>query len=86
MALAALGWVLADENHADRLLALTGVTPEELRSRLGETPVLAAILDFVLHHEPDTIACADALGVKPESLVAAHATLNGSANDADWGA
>lgn len=86
MALAALGWILADEDHADRLLALTGVSPEELRSRLGEGPVLAAILDFVLHHEPDTIACADALGVAPQDLVAAHAALSGPADTADWGA
>jgi len=57
-----------------------------LRERLGERPVLAAILDFVLHHEPDTIACADALGIAPEALVVAHAALNTPMGDADWGA
>jgi hypothetical protein len=48
--------------------------------------VLAAVLDFILHHEADTIACAAALHVKPEALVAAHAALSGPASDADWGA
>jgi len=81
-----LGWILADENHADRLLALTGVAPDELRARITERPVLAAILDFVLQHEPDTIACADALGLAPEALAAAHAALIGPAGTADWGA
>jgi hypothetical protein len=46
LALAALGWVLSDDDHADRLLALTGISPEELRDRLGERDVLAAILDL----------------------------------------
>jgi len=86
VALSALGWILADEDHADRLLALTGVTPEELRTRIGERDVLAAVLDFVLHHEPDTLACADALGVKPEALVAAYTALAAPQGDADWGA
>lgn len=86
MALAALGWVLSDEDRADRLLALTGIDPDELRARVGEPEVLAAVLDFVLHHEPDTIACAEALGVTPEALVAAHATLNATHSDTDWGA
>lgn len=86
LALGALGWVLADETHADRLLALTGVSPEELRARVEEPEVLAAVLDFVLQHEPDTLACADALGVPPSALVAAHASLSAPANPTDWGA
>ncbi len=86
LALSALGWVLSDEDHADRLLALTGVAPEELRARIGEREVLCAVLDFVLHHEPDTLACAAALGVKPEHLVAAQAALSAPQSDADWGA
>jgi len=84
--LSALGWVLADENHAERLLALTGITPDELRARLGERGVLAAVLEFVLGHEPDLLACATALGVEPQALAAAHAKLAGDGNTADWGA
>jgi hypothetical protein len=86
LALAALGWVLSDETHADRLLALTGIAPDELRARLGEAEVLTAVLDFVLQHEPDTIACAQALGLDPQALVTAHAQLNAPTQNADWGA
>lgn len=86
LALAALGWVLSDEDHADRLLALTGVSPEELRERIGERDVLAAILEFVLSHEPDLLACAETLGVKPGDLERAHAALAAPMGDADWGA
>jgi hypothetical protein len=86
LALSALGWVLSDEDRADRLLALTGIFPEELRQRIGENEVLAAILDFVLQHEPDTLACAAALSVTPETLVAAHAKLAAPQGNVDWGA
>ena len=72
LALSALGWALSDEARAERLLALTGLTPDDLRSRLGDRAVLAAILPFLEAHEPDLIACADALGVKPAELVDAR--------------
>ena len=84
--MAALGWVLADEDHAERLLTLTGITPDELRERLGDPVVLTEVLDFLMRHEPDLIACATALEVKPEALVTAHHQLSGGANATDWGA
>ena len=75
LALAALGWVLGDGDRAARLLALTGLTPEQLRAGLGDPAVLGAVLDFLAAHEPDLIAAADALGVAPAQLVAARAEL-----------
>ncbi len=74
-ALSALAWILADEARANRLLDLTGLTPEDLRRRIGERAVLAAVLAFLAGHEPDLLACADALGVKPATLVAAAGRL-----------
>ena len=75
LALAALGWTLSDGARAGRLLALTGLTPEMLRDGLGEPATLAAVLRFLEAHEPDLIACADALGVAPAELVAARRRL-----------
>jgi hypothetical protein len=62
-----------------------------LRERLGagdaaRREVLIALMDFLMAHEPDLMACAEALSVKPEALVAAHAALTGAANTDDWGA
>ncbi len=37
--------------------------------------VLAAALGFLEAHEPDLVACAEALDMKPESLVAARTAL-----------
>lgn len=71
LALSALGWLLADQPRADRLLSLTGLTPDDLRAGLGEPATLAAVLDFLCAHEPDLIAAAEALGVAPQELAAA---------------
>ncbi|MXP48088.1 DUF3572 family protein [Altererythrobacter luteolus] len=75
MALAALGWVLSDDDRAARLLALTGLTPDILRDRLSDRGVLAAVLEFLINHEPDLIEAADTLQVKPQDIVAAHESL-----------
>ena len=75
LALAALGWALADEARAQRLLALTGLSPADLRDRVSERTVLAAILGFLEAHEPDLVAAAEALRVPPSALVEARRRL-----------
>ena len=75
LALSALGWTLSDHARAERLLGLTGLTPDDLRSRLGERSLLAEILRFLEAHEPDLIACSGALEVAPERLVQARRRL-----------
>lgn len=78
LALSALAWLLGDAARADRLLGATGLTPGRLRAGIGEPAVLAAILTFLEAHEPDLVACADALAVSPEALVAARTRLETS--------
>lgn len=75
LALQALIWTLQSPSRAERLLALTGLSVEELRAGAGQPGVLAAILSFLEGHEADLIACADELGERPESLVAARRVL-----------
>ncbi|HEY0312832.1 MAG TPA: DUF3572 domain-containing protein [Allosphingosinicella sp.] len=75
LALSALGWVLSDGERAQRLLSLTGLTPDDLRERLGNPSVLAAILGFLEAHEPDLVGCAEALEVRPADLVDARRRL-----------
>lgn len=79
LALGALGWTLGDDDRAARLVALTGLAPGDLRARLGEPAVLAAVLAFLEAHEPDLIACAEATGTTPAQLVAARAALEQAA-------
>ena len=81
MALSALGWVLSESTRAERLLALSGVTPDGLRTGLGDPALLGAVLSFVEAHEPDLIACATAIGATPERIVAARHVL---APEGNW--
>jgi hypothetical protein len=67
--------VLADDDRAARLLALTGLTPDDLRAGLTDAAVLGAVLDFVAGHEPDLVLAAHELGVEPQALVAAREKL-----------
>lgn len=76
LALKALGWVLTEDSRAERLLSLTGLTPDILRERLTDRTVLAAVLDFLANHEPDLLLAADALGVEPQVLLDAREHLS----------
>jgi Protein of unknown function (DUF3572) len=75
MAFQALAWALMDEVRAERLLSLTGLTPEGLRATVNERATQAAILLFLEAHEPDLIACAEVIGVSPAILVHARHEL-----------
>lgn len=75
IALQALVWVLGETGRANRLLDLTGLDPATLRARAGEPALLAATLGFLESHEPDLIACADALDLFPAALVDARRQL-----------
>ena len=77
VALGALGWVLAEDARAARLVALTGITPDGLKARVQDRDFLAAVLRFLENHEPDLLACADALGIAPPALIAARQELEG---------
>ena len=75
VALRALGWTLSEPARAERLLALTGLTPEDLRERLDDPAVLAETLRFLEAHEPDLIAWAEALDLRAVDLVEARRRL-----------
>ena len=75
MAFQALAWALMDETRAERLLSITGLTPEGLRASINERGTQAAILSFLEAHEPDLIACAAVIGVSPAVLVHARQEL-----------
>ena len=75
LALAALAATLTDARRAERFLSLTGLSPDGIRSRLGDRALLAACIAFLEAHEPDLVAVAQDVGVKPEALLGAKAEL-----------
>ena len=76
LALAVLGWILRDQPRADRLLDLTGLTPDILREQIGERGILSAVLEFLVNHEPDLVAASDSLQIPPEAILVAHQQLS----------
>ena len=75
LALRALVWTLAEPDRAQRLLAVTGIDPADLRARLQDAEVLSATLQFLTANEADLIACADGLGVPAQALADAAILL-----------
>lgn len=72
----AVGAGLGDADRAERLLALTGLTPDVLRDNLSEPATLCAVLEFLARYEPDLVKAAEALQVDPAALVAAQELLS----------
>lgn len=79
IALQALAWILQDDNRAERLIAVTGITPDDMRASLGEDWLLSAALSYLEGYEPDLIQCAKDCEMQPEQLVEAAALLGHTA-------
>lgn len=66
-----LGWLVADEDRLFRFVAASGLEPGTLRESARDPGFLGAVLDHVMSDEPSLLACAEALGVKPERIASA---------------
>ncbi len=75
LALGVLGWILSDDQRAKRFLTLTGLAPDEIRSRVADPLFLAEAILFLEAFEPDLLACAEAMGREPSILVQARREL-----------
>lgn len=72
LALAALGWILTDDDRAHRFLDLTGLDAGGLRDAVALPSTHRAVLDFLCSYEPDLIAAARALDIAPEAIANAR--------------
>lgn len=68
--------MLGEPARADRLLALTGLAPDDLRAGLSDPAVLCAVIEFLCNNEADLVAAAEALGVPPQTLATAASELS----------
>ncbi|MBX9932077.1 MAG: DUF3572 domain-containing protein [Methylobacterium sp.] len=75
VALAILGWIAGDEDRFYPFLAVTGLSPENLRASAGEPGFLAGVLDYVVGDEAVLTACAAALDLPPERVALAWRRL-----------
>lgn len=74
--LRALTFVIGDETLRPRLLDTTGLDVSTLRRRASDPALLAATLAFLEGYEPSLLACAAALDITPDILLAARAKLD----------
>lgn len=75
LALFALSWLLGDGERAQRLLALTGLTADDLREGASNPRILAEFIRYLEGHEADLVAAADAIDTTPAALVNARIEL-----------
>lgn len=79
LGLAALGFLAAEPERLVRFLALSGMTPEDLRGRAGSPELLGAVLDHLLADESLLFLFAEAEALHPSEVAAARAKLPGGA-------
>ncbi len=82
IALWATSYLLEDDRARDGFLALTGVTPDELKENLADPGFLAGILDHVLGNEPMLLAFCGQRDLSPDRPAKARQVLS---PDEYWG-
>lgn len=75
VALQAVAYIVGDEALLDRFIALSGCDADSLRQRLNDPAFLAAVLDFLLQHEPDLLAFCEAADLSPETVAESRERL-----------
>jgi hypothetical protein len=76
LALDVLLWIAGEPDRLMPFLVGAGLSPDTLRASAGDPAFLAGVLDHVMGDEPVLLACARALGVKPERIAAAWRRLS----------
>jgi hypothetical protein len=75
VAVEALAFIAADAKLLGRFLMFTGLRPESIRLSANEPGFLPGVLGFVVGHEPDLLAFASEMAVRPDDVHAAAITL-----------
>ncbi|MFZ3034828.1 MAG: DUF3572 domain-containing protein [Parvibaculum sp.] len=77
IAIQALGHIAAEEELLFAFVDLTGLSPNDLRSRAGEPEILGGILDFILMDDQRLLAFCEATNLRPEMPGMARKQLPG---------
>ncbi|NJL72590.1 MAG: DUF3572 domain-containing protein [Candidatus Competibacteraceae bacterium] len=77
LAIEALAYLAADQHELDQFIALTGLTPGNLRDAANDPQFLSGVLDHMMASESLLLACAANLGRRPEDLANAARVLSG---------
>lgn len=74
-ALKALEFLANSPDNLEAFLAATGINGYELRERIEEPAVLAAVIDFVLRNEQLLTDFCDTASIRPRDVHVAHHVL-----------
>jgi hypothetical protein len=83
LALDVLLWIAGDEDRLLPFMAASGLSPDTLRASAHEPAFLVGVLDHVMGDEAVLVACASALGIKPERIAEAWQRLSPRPDD-EW--
>lgn len=78
LAVEALVFIAAEHDRLDRFLALTGLTPGDLRAASSSPGFLSGVLDHLMTDERLLLAFAEERGIDPTTIARAQALLNGT--------
>jgi len=78
LALKALAYLAQSDEEMERFVALSGVTPANLRARAGDPEILAAVLDFILTDDGRVAGFCESVEIGPTELQAARRALPGA--------
>ena len=76
-ALEMLGWLAGQDELFPVFLGATGAGEADVRARAGDADFLAAVVDFLLMDDAWVIACATAIGRRPEEIATIRLALQG---------
>ena len=77
LALQALAYIAQDDTLMPRLLALTGLGPDDLKTAVDKPETLAGVMDFLLQDEKALLAFCEAVEIAPEDPARARSALPG---------
>ncbi|WP_136635832.1 DUF3572 domain-containing protein [Pseudooceanicola onchidii] len=79
-ALKCLTWLIAHDDLRGIFMGASGLSEDDLRSRLGEPEFLGAVLDFLLMDDAWVVQCCDAQQMPYEAIQEARVALPGGQN------
>ena len=78
LALDGLAHIAGAPGELEQFVAASGIDPQSLRERAGESTVLAAVLDFLLADDNRLLAFCEAQNLEPRDVHVARHVLDGS--------
>lgn len=79
LALQAVAWLVSNEDLRPVFLGASGLSEDDLRTRLGDPELLAAVMDFLLMDDAWVVAFSDTHSIDYERVMQARVALPGGA-------